>query len=85
MPLYEERPGTTADREKFQLLLEGHAVYGQRIWFLDAYPLCVKRTLPYTLPDPATVYFQGFQRVRKLVKQSGPQILMEIPRRWRSL
>jgi hypothetical protein len=85
IPLHEKRSGTMADQEKFRLLVEGFATYAERIWFVDLYPQCVKETMPYVQYDKASIHFRGLQRVQELVNQSGPQVLLEIPKRWRSL
>ena len=79
------RAGTRADWEKFRLLVEGYATYADQVWFLDLYPACVRNTVNYAPPPRGSVHFQGLQNIRELVKKFGSQILLEIPKRWRSI
>ncbi len=83
-PLDRPRAGTSADREKFRVLVEGYATYAEQVWFLDMYPKCVKEILPRHQPTPGGVHFQGMQRIRSLVEEFGEQVLLEIPKRWRT-
>ena len=41
-PLDKKWSGTSADWEKFSLLVEGYAEYAHQIWFWDLYPACVR-------------------------------------------
>jgi hypothetical protein len=75
----------SAEHEKFRLLIEGYAMYAQTIWFRDLYPACLRNNLDYARLDRKSIYFRGFQRIKELVEQSGQQVLLEIPQRWRSL
>ena len=83
--LDKPRTGTKEEREKFHMLVEGHAAYAAEIWFRDLYPRCIqKRAWRVDYPRQSK-YYQGRQRISELVKQFGPAVLMEIPKRWRSL
>jgi hypothetical protein len=84
-PFGTQRFATSAERQKFELLVEGHATYGERVWFRDTYPECVRSTLRLRRPSPETIHARGLRRVRELVEQFGQQILLDIPKRWRSL
>lgn len=74
-----------AEHEKFRLLLEGYAMYAQTVWFHDLYPTSVRNNLHYARLDRKSIYNRGFQRIKELVKQSGEQVLLEIPQRWKAL
>lgn len=76
---------TPADHNKLELLVEGFAVYAQTVWFRDFYPACLRDNLHLAPSDRKSVYFRGFTWIQELVKQSGPQVLLEIPRQWKSL
>ncbi len=73
-----------ADQEKYQLLVEGYAVYAASTWFLDFYPACIRNNLPYAQYDRASVYYRGFKRIRELVELFGPHVLLRIPSEWRN-
>ena len=82
--LEESWLASQSESEKFKLMVEGYATYADRVWFLELYPVSVKRAVPNVPWDKEGVYFRGMQRISQLVKQHGPQILLEIPKRWRS-
>jgi len=89
VPLDEHWRGTkklaSTDHERFRLLVEGYAMYAQTVWFRDFYPLCLRNNLGFARLDHKSVYFRGFKRIQELVKESGQQVLLEIPSRWQSL
>jgi ClpA/ClpB-like protein len=70
---------------KYQLFVEGFATYAERIWFLDLYPVSIRRTVQDMQSRLDSVYFRGCQQIEQLVQNHGPKILLEIPKRWRSL
>ena len=83
--LYEERQQLRdASAEKHRLFAEGFATYGELAWFLDFFPESMRCFARWRL-DPTSVYGKGFCRVQQLVKEHGPNILLEIPKRWREL
>ena len=83
-PLHKEHPRTPAERQKFQLLVEGYATYAEQIWFLELYPQCVRDSLAHLPRDSQSVHYRGMQRIQELVNKSGPAVLLQIPARWRS-
>ncbi len=84
-PLDQIRSYGKAKQEEFRLFVEGYATYAEYVWFSDLYPASVKRMLPHWRWDRASIHFRGLQRIQELVEQFGPQILLKIPKRWRSL
>jgi hypothetical protein len=70
--------------DKYRLFIEGFATYGERIWFLDLYPINVRPYAKHAL-DPNGVYYKGLRKIQSLVKQFGPEILPQIPRKWKTL
>ena len=83
-PLDKMRQEAGPKGDKFHLLTEGYATYAEVVWFLDAYPQCVQKNVRYAEPEPGTVHDRGMRRISELVKQHGEEILLEIPKRWRS-
>jgi hypothetical protein len=79
------RKGNAADRERFDLLSEGSASYAERIWFVDLYPPSARDVLARWKLQPDSPRSKGLHRVQQLVEEHGPGILLEIPKRWRSL
>lgn len=75
----------TQEADKYRLLAEGFAMYAERTWFLDLYPLAIRRTVQQMEAKADSVYSRGYQQVEQLVQDHGPQILTELPKRWRSL
>lgn len=73
------------EQEKLKLLGEGFAVYCERVWFLDIYPAYLRDSVQNRTLDPDTIYARGLRQVNRLVEQHGPEILLEIPKRWREL
>jgi hypothetical protein len=69
--------------EKYRLFVEGFATYAERIWFLDVYPPSVRPFAKHAM-DTAGVHYKGLRRVQALVKEFGPEVLFEIPRKWES-
>ena len=69
--------------EKHRLLVEGYAVYAERVWFSDFYPACVRDNLLFVNHDRKSVHFRGFQKIEELVGLFGPHILQRIPKEWR--
>jgi hypothetical protein len=84
LPLDEQRTGTDFEREKFALLVEGFAMYAELSWFWDLYPHDVRMTIQPGPPMPGSLHDRGLQRVTELVDKFGQEILMEMPKRWRS-
>jgi len=88
VPLYVNYGGggrlTAPEQEKYRLLVEGYAAYAERVWFSDFYPAAARRELPHFPLDHASLHYKGLQRVRELVKEHGPAILLEIPKGWRT-
>jgi hypothetical protein len=82
-PLFPRPKGNRSELEKFKLLVEGYATYAERIWFLDVYPSSVRKFANDPRLKVRGVYAKGMKRVKELVEQHGPQILFEIPKRWR--
>jgi len=76
---------TAPEHEKFHVLVEGYACYAQSVWFRGLYPAAVRDTVAHARLEPASPSYQGLRRVRALVKQHGPGILLEIPSRWKDL
>jgi tetratricopeptide (TPR) repeat protein len=85
VPLSHRRAWTRRKRQKVQLLSEGFATYAERVYFLDVYPPCVRTILRQTPPEKGSIYDRGLRRVEELVQQHGPEIFLEIPKRWRDL
>ena len=79
------KPRNAQEVDKYQLFVEGFATYAERIWFLDVYPVSTRRIVQSTQSRPDSVYFRGCQQIEQLVQNHGPEILLEIPKRWRSL
>ncbi|HEX6963105.1 MAG TPA: hypothetical protein VF175_14645 [Lacipirellula sp.] len=79
------RTAVASDCEKFELFVEGFATYAEFIWFLDAYPRSVQRTVEQALPTPGSVHYRGMKRIEQIVQQNGQHVLLEIPKRWREL
>ncbi len=88
VPLDENRRGakrvSRPEYEKFVLLLEGYAMYAQTVWFRDLYPPSARNKV-YARLNHESVYCRGCQRIEELVRDSGEQVLLEIPQRWRTL
>jgi hypothetical protein len=88
VPLHAERLGIRRlmrdEREKFNLLVEGYASYAERVWFLDLYPPPARDVLRHSYVDPKSINGQGLRRVRALVKEHGSDVLLDLPKRWRS-
>ena len=84
-PLHEKWSGTAADWDKYKLLGEGFATYAEQVWFLDIYPPGVKKNIPYLYFNKGGIHYRGFQRVQELIKEHGPELFLEIPKRWNSL
>lgn len=80
IPLDLPRKGSSSIREKFRLLVEGHATYAEQKWFFDMYPKCVRDTVWQGTPATKTVHYRGMQRLTELVDQHGEQVLLEIPK-----
>jgi hypothetical protein len=74
-----------ADLERFTLLSEGYAVYAQCLWFRDLYPEFVRSNLTESRWNAKSICFRGYHVIRDLVQRVGPQILLEIPARWKNL
>jgi hypothetical protein len=72
------------DIESYKLLVEGYATYAERIWFADVYPSSVRDGLLHHPLQPESNYARGLDRIKELVRQHGPEILLEIPKRWRT-
>jgi hypothetical protein len=70
--------------EQYQLFVEGFATYAERVWFLDLYPMAVRGAVQRSQLDPEGIHRRGYHRVEQLVRERGPEILPEIPKRWRS-
>ena len=64
------------------LLVEGFATYAERIWFVDFYPESAREVVRDARADPASIHEKGLRRVRQLVDEHGPEILLEIPVWW---
>jgi hypothetical protein len=79
------KPRNAQEVDKYQLFVEGFATYAERIWFLDVYPVSLRRIVQSRQSRLDSVYFRGCQRIEQLVQSHGPEILLEIPKRWRSL
>jgi hypothetical protein len=71
------------ERQQRQLLSEGFATFAQNVWFRDLYPLHARIDVGYSWWHRDSVYERGLQRIRKIVKDRGPKVLLEIPSRWR--
>lgn len=84
-PLHQGPSNLQADHAKFKLLVEGYATYAERVWFAELYPPTVQRAAPRLPLSRKGVYFRGMQAVSHLVQQYGPSILLEIPKRWRTI
>jgi len=83
-PTYEERFKLTSEEGKhLRLINEGYATFSQKVWFRDLYPLNARPTVGYLFGERGSIYDRGFKRVRRLVREHGMEVLMEIPRRWR--
>jgi Clp amino terminal domain, pathogenicity island component len=74
-----------SELEKYNIFVEGFATYAERTWFLDIYPMNLRQTIQQNPLTPNSVYCRGFRLVKRLVKQHGQQVLMDIPKRWREL
>ena len=85
VPLSHRRAWTRRKRQECQLLSEGFATYAERVYFLDIYPQCVRAILRQSPPEKGSIYDRGLRRVEELVQQHGPEIFLEIPKRWQSL
>ena len=70
---------------KYKLFAEGFATYAETIWFLDLYPIAVKRAVQGAYIDPQGVHYRGMCQIEDLVRKHGQQILFEIPKRWQSM
>jgi hypothetical protein len=71
--------------EKYKLFVEGFATYAEKVWFLDLYPASIRRAVRCEYLDPKGIHYLGLCRIEALVKQAGPEILRQIPKRWQSL
>jgi hypothetical protein len=81
------RPSRRADSQiqDHKLAVEGYAVYAERIWFRDSYPLWLRRRLASERLDESTVYIMGMRAIEKLVDKWGEWILLKVPRDWQKL
>ena len=71
--------------ERYSLLVEGFATYAEQVWFLELYPISIRRTVQQSQLDPNGLHYRGFRWVEQLVQEHGAQILMKIPKRWRRI
>jgi hypothetical protein len=78
-------PNFREDEEKnFQRLVvwnEGFATYCAFRYFADVLP----KKLKFTELRVGTVYYEGFKKIENVLKREGPEIFLEIPKRWREL
>jgi hypothetical protein len=81
------RPSRQADSRihDHKLAVEGYAVYGERIWFRDSYPLWLRQRLASERLDEAIDYTMGMRAIEKLVDKWGEWILLKVPRDWQKL
>ena len=70
------------DKEKLQIFCEGYATFAQSVWFRDMYPLEERIEVGYRWWPENSVYEQGVRKIRQIVNEHGPDILLEIPSRW---
>jgi hypothetical protein len=70
---------------KLKMLDEGYAEYAARIWFLDSYPLWLRRKIPAQQRNQSNIYVKGLRLMEKLVGKYGSQILLKIPGDWRKI
>lgn len=83
-PTYNQRFRLSAEEEDhLSLINEGYATFAQNVWFRDLYPLGARIDVGYATGNPGTVYADGFERIKKVVKEHGMEVLMDIPSRWR--
>ncbi len=71
--------------EKYALFVEGFATYAEKVWFLDLYPITVRSVVQKEQLDPRGVHYRGLRRIEEIVRQKGPQIVPQIPKKWQSL
>jgi hypothetical protein len=73
------------ERKQVRLLAEGFATFAQSIWFRDLYPLYARIDVGYSWWRRDSVYEQGIQKIRQIVKDRGSKVFLEIPSRWHEL
>lgn len=68
-----------------QLVIEGYAVYAERVWFRDSYPVWLRNRLASERLDETNSYTKGMRAIEKLVDKWGEWILLKVPRDWQKL
>jgi hypothetical protein len=67
------------------MAIEGYAVYADRIWFRDSYPLWLRKRLPLERLNEESLHIKGMRAIERLVDKWGEEILLKIPREWQNL
>ena len=66
--------------------VEGFATYAEQVWFLDIYPPQIRGIIQQCCPrSPDLPHAHGLRHVKWLVKKLGPEVFLEIPKKWRTL
>jgi len=68
---------------RMSMMVEGFASYCDTVWFSDLYPGKIPKDYTDHMGDPD--YVAGGIRMGSFVDKFGPEIMLEVPKRWREL
>jgi Clp amino terminal domain, pathogenicity island component len=75
----------TVEEQKCSLFVEGFASYAELIRFLDVYPPQIRDLIQQYRHLPESPHARGLRHVKRLIKEFGPDLFLEIPKKWRTL